>query len=134
MTYDEIRQRVGFRRGFPKDPADCDADQLQEIEFAVRDGARMFYTAYDWSFLKPTKTMTILSGTRTLQMPDDFANLFGDIQFTSTDTPYWYPLEIDNDEKVRLAFQLNPNLTSRPRLVSLRTLANPQVTIGSRME
>lgn len=133
-TYDEIRERIGFLRGFGTDKDEWTDAQKERINFSMRDGLRMAYSAFDWSFLKPTIEFTIPSASSSVQLPDDFHYLCGDIYFVSDTLAYLRPLTVENDGKVMLAQQKTPNYTGPPTIAAVRSATNPTGMEGQRQE
>lgn len=134
ITFDELRQRIAFERGFETDSSEWSTAQLERINFAVRDGLRIAYGAFDWSFLKPTITFTLPTGTSEVTLPDDFERLIGDIYYADAEIGYYAPLRVENDGKVRLAQQKNPTVTGVPLVAAIRAGTNPGGASGQRQE
>lgn len=89
----EYGSYMGWGQGPAKGDLDWDADQLRLINTDVKSGVRRFYhppilpgeaTSYSWSFLKPISEVTITSGSRTVDLPDDFGDFEGSLGISST--------------------------------------------------
>lgn len=114
LTFDDIRQRLGLKRGFGPTVADWDAASAEFVEMFVKNGCDKFYNqaSYEWSFLKPLANLVIATATTELVLPSEFAFLDGDIYF---DSGLWGgPLVVENEAKVLLRRQIDNTTTGRP--------------------
>jgi hypothetical protein len=81
ITYAEIRRNVGRLLGFGADPDTFDPSSVLAVDDAIRAGLRDFYwpsvngAPYDWSFLRKTATISLVSGTATYALPSDFVRI-----------------------------------------------------------
>ena len=118
MTYDEIRQRVGYRKGYGVNVSDWEDDEEKAslVEMALVDGANTFYTAYEWSFLQPQRTLTIESATDELILPGDFGIFLDKIYYT--DTNFGGGLCLVNDGKISLKRQQGASTTGLPQFAA----------------
>jgi len=58
---------------------------LTEAKDIVHSAYRRFLSAYDWSFLKQSDTLTTVSGTYVYELPEDFGEIIGLFQFAADD-------------------------------------------------
>lgn len=78
LTYLDIQKRVALDLGYTLASTEWDPDQKRQIELVVNDGLARFYrpvsqsAVYEWSFLKPTASLTLASGTSNYDLPDSF--------------------------------------------------------------
>ncbi len=121
----EVGDFMGWGRGeLFGETAWSDADQSR-IERDVASGLRRFYfCGYDWSFLKPLATLTLLDGFNTITMPDDFGGVEGVIYLTDSAGGYWMPMEFDNPGRVLQLYSGNEDNSGRPICASLRPVKN----------
>jgi hypothetical protein len=79
---------VGVARfiGFSADPDDWTDAEQDVVEDCTRSGISQFYypalpdgRVYEWSFLKPVRSLTLASGATGLDLPDDFGSVSGSI-------------------------------------------------------
>lgn len=106
LALTDLEQTVGDFLGYGRGTAGGDsawtARQQADITEAVKSGQRQVYftvavpelgipAGYDWSFLRPTATLTLESGAATLLLPDDFGGLTGEITL-SADGSSWRQL------------------------------------------
>lgn len=74
-----VRERLALYMGEGTDADNWDSDVVQRMNLFIRDGqARFFYPipdteseTYEWTFLRPTTTLAISSGTQAYALPDD---------------------------------------------------------------
>lgn len=95
IAYEELRARIGDWLGYGRgsvfdsslgDPS-WSKPQLARIGDGVKAGLSKFYwpfieafeSTYTWTFLTPAVSLTIKSGNRFLDLPDDFAYVVGDV-------------------------------------------------------
>ncbi len=110
--------------GYGTDPDGWDADQTAAINFSVSSGERRFYYPiqpsggfYDWAFLRPTSTLILPSGARTVNMPDDYCGIQGPITATTGSTStgsVWWNVELTHEANVRQLYAGLPSATGRP--------------------
>jgi len=82
VTYDELRRAVARICGWDRDPANWEGDQLTDGPDMVKAAEREFYTAHNWSFLSPAISITMVAGTYTYDLPDDFAEMEGPLRYS----------------------------------------------------
>lgn len=84
LTYDDLLSEVGQYLGYGRDASSWSTRATAAVASVVKAGLRNFYypvpgptfpAGYEWSFLNPTATFTLLSGKRDTPLPDDFGNL-----------------------------------------------------------
>jgi len=81
---DEVSQFLGY------DPDSLTTAQTAEVDKYVQAGVRNFYypsaangieAGYEWSFMRPTTTLTTTASTGTVALPTDFGRMAGDLNF-----------------------------------------------------
>jgi hypothetical protein len=93
LTKDQLEAEVGEFLGFGRGSAAGDTTwterQSRSIAACLDSGLRMFYypsplpgesASYDWSFIRPTRTIQVASGSSSVDMPDDFGGLEGSVR------------------------------------------------------
>ena len=94
ISWIELQQEVGHFLGYGSTIADWSTSQAAEIDRIIQSGVRSVYyptpenegdKGYEWSFLKPTTTLAVVSGTSDYDLPDDFAGLSGRIHYPSAE-------------------------------------------------
>ena len=88
IGYPELRQSIGFFLGYGRTILDWSTAQAAEIEVVCQSGIRRVYypmvgDGYEWSFLRPTKTLAIVTDDGDYDLPDDFGRLIGDLHFAA---------------------------------------------------
>lgn len=90
LKYSDLQAEVGGFLGYGVDPVAWSAVQVAEIDRYVQSGLRQFYyppamngaeTAYEWSFLKPTTTLTTTASDAAQDLPDDLGRILSDLYF-----------------------------------------------------
>ena len=91
IGYSELIGNIGKYLGYGyKAYADYNADIKAEINRVVQSGVRRVYyppaidpstLSYEWSWLQPTATLSIVSGTADYDLSDDFGRLIGALHF-----------------------------------------------------
>lgn len=88
----EVGLFLGYGRGEDFDDTPWSDHQAAAIASCVRSGLRQFYfppplqgAVHEWSFLKPTATLTLASGDTTVDLPDDFGGLEGPLAVFAED-------------------------------------------------
>lgn len=148
LTYNDLAAEVGTFLGWGQgntppyvDPA-WSTFQQQRIDSCVRSGLRNFYfptpdpngPVYDWSFLKPTTTLTISQQSATMPMPDDFGGFEGEITIVTTAGIFWFGIQLVSEGQVREAYSRGPTFTGRPLMASLQPLKGTSATAGQRWQ
>ena len=135
QTYDQLRERIAYERGYPRDLTKLSEDQKDITERVLRDGCAKIYVQarFQWSFLRPLATLVLASGKSSLALPGDFGNLVGKIYFT--DGNIWgSPLEVQNDDKVLELRSLYSGSTGRPESAAIVPTQAPGSTHGQTQE
>lgn len=122
----ELRAEIGFFLGYGRTSTDWSTDQLAEINLIMQAGVRQVYyppavhesvVGYEWSFLRPTTTLSITSGTSDYDLPDDFGRLIGQFHFPSAEYERSIPLV---SVGYILELRANSNLTGTPYYAAIR--------------
>jgi hypothetical protein len=146
LQYKQLLAAVGAFLGFGRGEeygqrAWTDQERL-ELEGCVASGLRQFYYPplpdgegfYDWSFLRPTATLTLAASGRTIRLPDDFGGCEGEISFTASGVNGWYTLRPTGVGVVDERYATNPTTTGRPQYVSVRPVRGTTHLRGQRSE
>ena len=92
-------------------------DSLTDAKNVVNDAYRRFLDAYDWSFLKNEYQIITSSGTWQYQLPEDFANIIGTINYGADEI--YPPLEQRSVGQIR-NFRAENDWSSYPEYFALR--------------
>lgn len=99
----EVGDYAGFGIGARFKETAWSENQESRISRAVNSGVRnVYYTQemegvparYDWSFLRPTSTVSLGSGDTTVPLPDDFNGMLSDSIPASGSGEYHWPIAI----------------------------------------
>ena len=94
MTYGELKRAVGRHLGFSRDPDDWGANELLDVEDAIKAGLGQFWrpprvpgeiAAHQWSFLRPWLYLQLTVNEWDYDLPSDFGYLEGHIYFHQND-------------------------------------------------
>ena len=138
----DLEQKVGlfFGWGASRDDWEDDANKVAVIDDCVQSGLRQFYfpppmdgIPYDWSFLKPTASLTITSGNSTLELPDDFGGFEGKITVSSA-TQAFCPIKIYNEGFIRELYSKSADASGQIQAAAVRPLKGTGLTQGTRSE
>lgn len=119
--------------------------QINDIAQCVKAGLRQFYyppvvpgvsqSNYQWSFLRPTATITLGSGYSRTNCPDDYNGMIGRVTASSSSTSVQsWAIEKTGEGIVREAFAKSPSMTGRPLLIAERPLKGETALSGQRWE
>jgi hypothetical protein len=147
LAYTEVAAEVGSYLGFGRgtsysDPA-WSTQQKNMIDSCVKSGLRQFYfpppidgsgSTYDWSFLKPTVTMTLASGVNTLALPDDFGGFEGQITVLGSTNQVCWPIPLCNEGQIREAYSQYPVISGRPTMAAIQPLKGTTGSTGQRFQ
>ena len=143
LKYGDLLAEVGFFLGFGRGSALGDVAwttrQQTTLDYIVASGLRQFYyppplpgsqSSYDWSFLKPTATLTLSAGSSTVTLPDDYGGLDGKVTvLTSATVTQPWRIEWENEGRIRQRFAMAPSTTTAiPRMMNTRVNGFAQPT------
>lgn len=140
VKLDDVAAGVGSYLGFGRgdvfgEPA-WSSRQAATVRECWHGGLRKFYYAgYDWSFLRPAFTLTILSAARTAPLPDDFGGFEGNLVVTSpSGSVLWADLRPTVPESIDRQYAAMPTTTGRPQWVAERPVKGTGSARGQRKE
>lgn len=116
------------------------ARQSAVLDQMVKSGLRQFYfpapdqsgVSYEWSFLRPSTTLTLPIGTSEIRLPDDFGGFDGRITLTTGSNEVGLPMDICGMAKVRQLRSEFPTTTGRPLWAAVDPIKGTTVRHGSR--
>lgn len=119
----DFEQNVGIFLGWGDGTSPAwSTTQKNRLKDAVDSGYRQFIvpmadqngSSHDWSFLRPTLTLDLPSGTQTLPLPDDYGSLDGTITVTQTANAMNWPVQVTGENRIREMYGRLPNASGRP--------------------
>ncbi len=131
LKFLDFKKEVGGFLGFQRTEADWSTVDAALVDDFVHAGVRQVYAARDWSFLRPTTTLSTVAGDKDYDLADDFAHLCGDITFDPGEGIY-PALTIRSESFIRRAWQNNSS-TARPVYAATRPKTHDG-TDGQRQE
>lgn len=78
--------------------------------------------SYEWSWLKPETTVTLNSGDSTVNMPDDFAGVEGDVYLADSSADAFEPVPVVNVQFVMAKQAEQPAFTGQPQIVGIEPI------------
>ena len=127
VGYPELIGETGKFLGYGyKAYADYEAGRKAELNRFVQSGVRRVYyppavdpsvTGYEWSWLRPTTTIDIESGTSDYDLPDDFGRLIGALYYAAEE--YKGPISIVSVGRI-LSSRSYVSLTGIPHSAAIR--------------
>lgn len=146
LTLEALEAHVGFLLGWGRganydDVAWTDREQLG-ITQAIETGLRWFYfpsvlpgdrESYSWSFMRPTRTVTLVSGESTVALPDDFAGLEGDVHFVESGRMGRCLRQV-SEQIIAQAFADQPDRTGLPDMCAIQQPNTTSKTRGTRAQ
>lgn len=144
LTNQELEAEVGHFAGFGRganygEPAWSTRNQLT-ITNCVKAGLRMFYfptavpgdmASYDWSFIRPTRQVTFITGDTSVALPDDFGGLEGDVRYV--DSGRWCrDIKQTNENRVAEMLTRWPDVVGLPEYCAVRQNSTTGVYRGQR--
>jgi len=122
----DLRAEVGYFLGYGRASASWTAAQLAEINSIVQSGVRRVYyppaisaevSGYEWSWLRPTKTLSITANDGDYDLPDDFGRLIGAFHYGADE--YRASVVVVSVGKL-LAMRAASALSDLPRYAAIR--------------
>jgi len=139
LKYSDLQAEVGGFLGYGVDPSAWSAEKAAEVDRYIQSGLRQFYyppavngieAAYEWSFLKPTATITTAVGDAEQDLPDALGRILGDLHF---DVDVHNVPIVQVSEARILALLQQSESTGKPQYAAVRSKASDGTT-GQRLE
>ncbi len=137
--FKDLTGEVGFELGYGRGADNGDPTWNTEQQNAVTrctKGAlrRVYFCGYQWTFLQPTKTLSLPSGANTIPLPDDVGGLEGNIFITSPTGTLWWSLMIGNIGDVYQHEADYPTSTGRPEYACVEPYRAPTALSSDRQQ
>lgn len=119
-----LRRLIGRQLQLGTHPAAWTHKQTSDVQLALEAGLRKFYTAHDWSFLKPLHHLITKSGVYEYDLPADFAMLDGPLTYDPESAILYPPVTVVGEHQIRHYLQ-REEASARPLVAatSLKSLA-----------
>lgn len=131
---------LGYGRGEQYNEKAWNDKQLGIIDQCVRSGLRQFYypppvggRKYTWAFLSPVATLTLPSAGTTVELPDDFGSLVGDVVNVTTGSRRT-GLKVPISALVRQYSQASPDQVGEPQYAILEPVRGTTAKQSSRWQ
>ena len=144
LTHAELEADVGFYLGFGRGSNYGDTAwstrQEQAITDSVKSGIRMFYfptplpgdmSSYDWSFMRPFRQLTLIDGESSVDLPDDFGGMDGDVRFVNSSRCF-IPIKQTSDQNIAKLYANASDQVGQPIWCAIRQPATTSQTRGQR--
>lgn len=134
--YSDLRSKAAFYAGYGRDSTAWTTDQIADIDDVVKGGQRLVYNCgWDWSWLKPVVTLTFLSGTNTVPLPDDFAAADGPVQVSiSGAASYYCSLPLGPYQPIYQMQGRQPTQSGIPQYACVEPLRGTSTQAGQRWQ
>lgn len=124
---------LGWGRGEDNGETAWTAAQAAAVARCVKGGLRNFYfCGHEWSFLHPMASLTLASGESTVELPDDFGGVEGQLTITTSSGAQWWPLHFGGVGEVYHAQAISPDATGRPQACCVEPVKGTTGTQGNR--
>lgn len=144
ITLKELKAHVsnflGWGLGPDYDDSEWTDRQVFEIEEIIKSGLSRVYfphqtegPPYEWSWLRPTAELTFLQDTSSLDLPDDYNGIDGEIM-VSTNGTAWRSLKTVNPGILDQMHAENPTTSGYPRYAAPRPVKGVSKHKGTRWD
>jgi len=131
VSYSSLVERIG--RFLFGQRSDFENDSLADIHDCIRDGLNRVYTAYDWSFFKPVKTISTVDGTSAYDLPTGYESIESEMHYALGEDTFYPPVRERSDSQIR-RWQQRDDEEGRPLYFSVRTAEfDPEVGSGRQL-
>lgn len=139
IAFEELRQEVGSYLGYGRGEAGGERiwteSQRKRIMALLKEGQSSFYYGGEnWSFLRPTVTLTLADDANAIALPADFGGPEGPISFSPTSGSGWTTLELGSAAAVIKAEMDSPDVAGPPLRACLEAIRGVSKIHGGRMQ
>lgn len=127
INYNDLQVEVGTFLHLGPDTSEWSAREDAQVDRIIQAGLRQFYyppamegveLGYRWSFLQPTATVATVASTSTYNLPSDFGNITGQLQYEADKTFLRGITQISEGQMLEL--QQHDNAERKPRHFATR--------------
>lgn len=132
---DELTGEAGSYLGWGRDPSRWSERKREDLNAVLATALRRFYfqAGHEWTFLKPLTTLTLVTGEKSIPLPEDFGGFEGRavISLGSSNGGYW-PIEQVASEQIRARYSMATTASGRPMCFADEPRRNVTETRSSR--
>ena len=143
LTKAELDTAAAVEMGFSRTSTDWDDDQAAMVDEVVKMAQRRVYfteanpqlgipAGYKWTFLKPVATLTLPSGSKYLDLPDDFGGLEGMMSVAQSGETGFWPIPQISEPQIRVLHANDTESTGEPQCVAVEQRPGTTATEGQR--
>jgi hypothetical protein len=136
LTRADLREEIGYTLGYGRTSGSWTAGQQADIDSCLESGLRQFYyppNGHEWTFLRPTTTLTTAADDDEYDLPDDFGSLEGDLTWQTEGSGYC-SIPIVGEGQVRALRQGLDAVAGKPTAACVRPKAFAGTSVGQRFE
>jgi hypothetical protein len=123
----EVGDNLGYGKGVDNGEEEWSDNTHRRLKSYVKSGLRQFYfpppdgsgQSYKWSFLCPLATLTVTSGSETVDLPDDFGGVEGKLYVHGSEATSNLKATIDISGRAREMHAHYPSATGFPRVAEI---------------
>lgn len=130
LDYTYLCSRVGDYLGYNDDPDLFTEQQQKDVDVAIEDGIRSWYTpprlpgssyAHQWSFLKTLSQITTAADVSEYELPAEFGGIEGRLTVLSSSDSH-LPIQLVHEGVIRAMFSAQPGAKGRITHASIEHL------------
>ena len=128
LSYEDFRSRIGDYRGYPASTSKWSDKAVAMVEDILKTGCQKVYfmSNYEWSFLRPTRSITIPSGVDEVELPLDFGQLANPtIRFTGDNASLACSLRDVGEASILHMRQRDTSTTGVPSMCAIAASTRP---------
>lgn len=132
---------LGYGRGADYGETAWTTKQQGIIDFCVNSGCRQVYfppviggVIHEWSFLKPIRSLTLLEGASTIDLPDDFSSIDGKIMLSTSGANSFISVEVVGVAAVYARHAAFPDSSGRPVIACQEPMKGTSQNEGQRWQ
>lgn len=143
LEYSDLQREVAFLLGWNRSPASWDNSNLSDFQDICRRALRQFYfppnagepdsPIYEWTFLRKTGTITLVTGDVDYDLPDDFGGTILDDSTSYAAASLRKKLKKIPESDIRNLQSADPQTLQYPLYYAVRNKTH-SATAGQRWE
>lgn len=125
-SFEDLRREIGWMIGQSRDPEQWEPELARNVRDVIVTGLSQFYwyvppegqRQHSWSFLRPSKILSLIADTDTYDLPTDFGGMYSD-GFTF-DSGSQSPIKLVTEEELRQVRGTVAKTASGPSYCAIR--------------